>query len=152
MPSTSHTPTAIPLPPSFAALPIPERMVRVMRERRMQGQPTTLDDFLQASETCDLSEAQLAANIGAAKRLIHPETVRHDQPARPRDPWDFDRDYRKSRVQLAAGMLAGAMPTEAEVHAILRQGDRFTARELGALWPEIIAAAGDLFHETRGGH
>lgn len=148
---TTHTATTIPLPPSISALSIPERMVQVMRDRRMQGQPTTLDDFLQAGETCDLSEAQLAANIGAAKRLIHPETVRHDQPARPHDPWE-DREYRQSRVQLAAGMLAGAMPTEAEVHAILRQGDRFTARELGALWPEIIAAAGDLFHETRGGH
>lgn len=66
----------IPLLPDIAALTIPERMLLVMRQRTQQGQPTTRDDFRQAEETCELSDAELDAHIGAAKRLASQEVVR----------------------------------------------------------------------------
>lgn len=128
----------VPLAPPLAALSIPERMLAVITRNRLAGLATTRDDFHQAEETCDLSDAELDANIGRAKRLANRDAVRHDQPAAPVSPWEADPDYRASRIALAAGTLAGLMPTEAEAIAILRTGDRFSVRELGALWPEII--------------
>lgn len=141
--------STIPLPPSLAALSIPERMLEVIRRNAHEGQPTTERDFLDAEETCDLSVDQLHAHIGAAKRLANKEVVRHDQPASPLQPWDFDTDYRKERVRLAAASLAGIIPSETDMFALLRHGDRFTATELGALWSEIMAETTSLFGRTR---
>lgn len=140
-----------PIPPSIASLSIPERMVEVMRRLRMQGQPTTISDFLAAEETCDLSEAELCANIGAAKRMIHPEVVRHDRPPTPVMPWDFDRSYRRERVARAAAIVADLPASfgDADMFSVLRQA--FSARELGDLWPEIIAAAAALVAQRRVG-
>lgn len=143
--------STIPLPPSLAALSIPERMLEVIRRNAHEGQPTTERDFLDAEETCDLSLDQLHAHIGAAKRLANIEVVRDDQPASPLQPWDFDTDYRKQRVRLAAASLAGIIPSETDMFALLRQGDRFTAAELGALWSEIMAETTSLFGRTRTG-
>ncbi len=148
-PATAFATEAI-IPPSIAALSIPERMVEVMRRQRLQGQPTTISDFLEAAETCDLSEAVLCGKIGAAKRMLHPEVVRHDQPVTPVMPWDIDRDYRRERVTKAAGLLA-ELPRnfgDANTFTVLRQG--FTSRELGDLWPEILAEANAMLCARRG--
>lgn len=138
-----------PIPPSIAGLSIVERMAEVMRRHRMRGQPTTLSDFLEAEETCDLSEAVLCANIGAAKRLLHPEVVRQDRPLDPVMPWDLDTDYRKERVAKAAAILADLpiRACEPDAFAGLRHG--FSANELRALWSEIIAEAFTLVSRRR---
>ena len=124
----------VPMPPGLAALSIPERMAQVIRARRLQGCPTTERDFLEAVETCDLSVAELHANIGTAKRLVHPELVRHDQPAAPVQPWDHDREYRAERVSRAVATLAAALEAE---RRHLR--GRYSDAELTALWPDIVA-------------
>ena len=138
-----------PVPPSIAAMSVVERMVEVMRRLRTRGQPTTLSDFLEAEETCDLSEAVLCANIGAAKRMIHPEVVRHDQPITPVMPWDLDTDYRKERVAKAAAILADLPASfgDANTFTVLRQA--FGTRELGDLWPEIVSAAASIVDARR---
>lgn len=141
--------TSIPLPPSVAALSIPERMAIVIREKAREGQPTTRDDFHQALETSDLSDGELDENIGRAKRLMHPEIVRHDQPAAPSYAWEQDLDYRNERVTRGAGIIAGMMPDPGDIHTQLRTAG-FSTREVGALWGEIIARAGSMFQETRG--
>lgn len=140
-----------PVPASIAAMSIPERMVEVIRRKRLEGQPTTIVDFLHAEETCDLSEATLGAHLGAAKRMIHPETVRYDQPAVPVMPWDLDRDYRKERVATAAGILV-ALPLadcNADAFASLHQG--FSGNELRDLWHEILAEAFAIIQQRKHG-
>lgn len=130
-----------PIPPAIAQMSIVERLVEVIRRQRLEGQPTTITDFLHAEETCDLSEAQIGAHIGAAKRVMKAEVVRHDQPATPVMPWDMDRAYRKQRVAEAAGILV-ALPLDncnADAFAHLHQG--FSANELCDLWHEILTEA-----------
>lgn len=140
--------STIPLSPDLAALSIPERMVRVIDRRRLLiGEHVTEDDFREAEETCDLPVETLKANIGAAIRLARAE--RHDRPSRPVNPWDIDPDYRKERVKLAAASLAGIIPSETDMFALLRHGDRFAAVELGALWSEIMSETAALFGGTR---
>jgi hypothetical protein len=134
----------IPLAPGLAALSIPERMVEVIRRQQRDGQPTTRDDFHQAEETCDLSDAELNGHIGQAKRLANVGTVRHDQPGRPVDPWEYDRDYRSERVSFGARIIAGMLPEPGDLFVALRNRG-FCTREIGALWPEIIAEAALLF-------
>lgn len=145
--STTPERTFVPLVPSLAGLSTVDRMLIVMRRQSRQGQPTTIDDFNEAEETCDLSPAELYGNIGNAKRLMNVETVRHDQPPMPGEPWDFDRDYRKERVAKAAAMVADLPASfgDGNMFAVLRQA--FTSRELGALWPEIITATASLINQ-----
>jgi hypothetical protein len=137
----------IPLAPALAALTVPERMLAVIRRQAHQGQPTTREDFRQAEETCDLSDGELDASIGDAKRLANPEVVRHDRPQPPVNPWDHDPEYRKERVAHAAGIIAGLMPNPGDLLVALRQRN-FSTAEIGALWPEIIAAAAHSFSST----
>ena len=132
---------AYPPPPAVSAQSIPERMAAVMRANRIQGQPTTRDDFHQALETCDLSDAELDANIGAAKRLVDPEVVRHDQPPRPGRYWNIDPDYRRERVTRGAALVTRTLPgDDVAVAALLSAG--YCAAEIADLWSEIMAEAG----------
>lgn len=130
-----------PIPPSIAQMSIAERLVEVIRRKRLEGQPTTITDFLHAEETCDLSEAQIGAHIGAAKRLMKGEVVRHDQPATPVMPWDLDRNYRKERVAHAAGTLVALPLSNCSVEAFAGLHQGYSANELRDLWPEILTEA-----------
>lgn len=120
----------IPLRPALAALSIAERLCEVIRRNRLEGRPTTREDFRQAEETCDLTDEQVDAHIGAAKRLMHPEVVRHDQPASPLMPWDADPSYRAERIAEAAGRIAATL-----------RAAHYTPDEIAALGPAITAAA-----------
>ena len=145
---TAAAPVAF-APPSLTAMPIVDRMVEVIRRHRLRGQPTTLADFLQAEETCDLSEATLAANIGAAKRVMSAEVIRVNEPSAPVMPWEIDTDYRKERVAKAAGILVD-LPLAActpSAFSELRHG--YSDRELTELWPEIIAEAFNIIQQRR---
>lgn len=130
-----------PVPPAIAQMSIVDRMVEVIRRKRLEGQPTTITDFLHAEETCDLSEAQIGAHIGAAKRVMNAEVVRHDQPATPVMPWDMDRTYRKQRVAEAAGILVALPLGNCTVDAFAHLHQGFSANELRDLWHEILAEA-----------
>lgn len=132
------------LSPDLAGLTVPRRMVAVMARQTRMGQPTTREDFHQAEETCDLTDVELDANIGAAKRLLNARAVRLDQPAAPIDPWDFDRDYRAERVACAADIVAPHLPAGESACVLALRQRQFSAREIGALWDEIIAAARPL--------
>lgn len=136
------------LPPALAALSIPERMREVIRRKTRQGQPTTRDDFHGAEETCDLSDAELDTNIGAASRLASAEAVRHDQPTAPVHPWDFDPDYRRERVARGAEIIGGLLPDAPAIHLALRSAG-FATREVGDLWPELIEAAAHGFRTAQ---
>lgn len=143
-----HTRSATPLfdaaailPPAIAALSIPERLVVVIREKNLEGQPTTIQDFLEAAETCDLSEAVIAANIGAAKRMLRPEIVRQVYPSVPMMPWDMDPSYRRERIAKAAEILVDLPLTACDPNAFADLRHGFSAGELKALWPEIIGEA-----------
>lgn len=129
-PAMRHT-AQHPVPPvaEIAAMPIPERMCEVIRRNRLEGQPTTLSDFHQAEETCDLSDAELEANIGHARRLMRPELVRIDQPPTPMHPWD-DPGYRKERIEEGRAAVAEALRRR-----------HYTPAEVKALGPAITAAA-----------
>lgn len=131
-----HTP--VPLPQSIAALKISERMAMVIRSKAHEGQPTTRDDFHQALETSDLSDTQLDANIGEAKRLMHPEVVRHDQPPKPVMPWDHDPEYRRERVTYAASLVTGAPCLVTPVAVATLRTANYSPAEIAALWPEIM--------------
>lgn len=137
LPAQTPSSVTVPAPPSVASLSIPERMAAVIRQQAHQGQPTTRDDFHQALETCDLSDAQLDAHIGEAKRLVHPEVVRQDSPPTGIAPWDFLPDYRRERVALAASLVNGLLPGDDVAVATLRSAN-FSNQEIAALWPEII--------------
>lgn len=140
----------IPLAPRFAGLTIPQRMLVVIRRHRAIGDGTTTrENFRQAEETCDLTDAELDANIGAAKRLADPETVRFDQPQAPAYPWETDRAYRRQRVERAANLIVGLTPDPGQINTVLRTNN-YEPREVGDLYGEIINAAARIFSETRG--
>jgi hypothetical protein len=130
-----------PIPPAIARMSIVDRLVEVIRRKRLEGQPTTIIDFLHAEETCDLSEAQIGAHIGAAKRVMNSEVVRHDQPAAPVMPWDLDRDYRRQRVAGAAATLVALPVSNCSVEAFASLHQGYSANELRDLWPEILVEA-----------
>jgi len=129
------------LSPEIAALTIPERLIEVIRRKRLEGQPTTITDFLEAEETCDLSAAVIGANIGAAKRMLRPEIVRQVYPATPVMPWDMDPRYRKERVAEAATILVDLPAQACNPGAFADSRHGFSERELKDLWPEIITEA-----------
>lgn len=138
-----------PLAPVYADMTIVERMCEVMRRNQRQGQPTTVTDFKEAEETCDLSLAVLTDNIGKAKRLMNTETIRYDHPARPADPWDMLGDYRQQRVERAAHLIAGNPALgDPDMFAVLRQAG-YSARELGALWKDILVEAAAIVRGDR---
>lgn len=139
--ATENASHAIPLAPSLAALSIPELMLSVIRRNAHEGQPTTRADFQQAEETCHLSDAQLDANIGAAKRLANQSVIRHDQPPAPVMAWDHDPEYRRQRVTFAAFLITGNLPGDDVAVAALRSAHYSTA-EIAALWPEIMRDVG----------
>ncbi len=133
----------------YTGMTIVERMLEVVRRQQLQGQATTLADFKEAEETCDLTVAQLTGNIGAVKQLMNREIIRHDQPARPVSPWDIDLDYRKERVERAARLIAGAPQLgDPDMFAVLRTSG-YCARELGALWKEILTEAAAIVRGDR---
>lgn len=133
----------IPLDPQTAALTIPERMFQVMERNRLQGQPTTRNDFRQAAETSDLSDGELDANIGNAKRLIDPRTVRYDEPARPLSPL-ADAGYRKQVSDRMAADLVGLMPTR-QVMVTLLMSRGLSKAELDACFDDAVREAGFRF-------
>lgn len=138
-PAMRHT-AQHPVPPvaEIARMPIPERMCEVIRRNRLEGQPTTLSDFRQAEETCDLTDAELEANIGHARRLMRPELVRIDQPPTPLMPWELDTDYAKERIEEGRAAVAEALRRR-----------HYTPAEVKALGPAIAAAAFDsIAHEA----
>lgn len=138
-----------PLAPAFAGMTIVERMLEVIRRNARQGQPTTLSDFREAEETCDLTVGQLTDNIGRAKRLMNTETIRHDQPARPVWPWDVDEEYRRDRVERAARLITGAPQLgDPDIFAVLRN-EGYCAHELGALWKDILLEAAAIVRGDR---
>jgi len=113
----------------WPATPIPLRMARVMRQQDALGLPTTEDDFLQAEETCDVSLADLKANIGAAKRLI----AQGADLAENKTPGQ--------RVTEAASILEPLLPDDQRIFAMLR-ANGYSSVELGDLWPLIMARIG----------
>lgn len=138
-----------PLAPAFAEMTIVDRMLEVVRRQARQGQPTTISDFKEAEETCDLTIGQLTDNIGRVKRLMNTETIRHDQPARPLWPWEIDEDYRKDRVNRAARLIAGAPQLgDPDMFSVLRN-EGYCARELGALWKDILIEAAAIIRGDR---
>ncbi|MDF2980932.1 MAG: hypothetical protein K0Q69_704 [Devosia sp.] len=138
-----------PIPPSIAQMSIVDRLVEVIRRKRLEGQPTTIIDFLHAEETCDLSEAQIGAHIGAAKRVMNAEVVRHDQPAAPVMPWDLDRDYRRQRVAKAAGIIVDLPLSDCSVDAFAHLHQGFSANELADLWSEILGEAFAIIQQRK---
>lgn len=133
----------------WASVPIVERMSEVMRRHRMRDQPTTLDDFFEAEETCDLGEATLRENIGRAARKVNIEFLRRidRHPALPIAPWDFDADYRHERIAQAANLLIERGVTGrngADLLSVLVEKGRFSEREVAALRLEILTLATTL--------
>lgn len=138
-----------PAGPAYASMTIVERMLEVVRRQQLQGQPTTITDFKEAEETCDLTVGQLTDNIGVVKQMMNREVIRHDQPARPLWPWEADLDYRRERVERAARLIAGAPQLgDPDMFAVLRQSG-YSARELGALWKEILLEAAAIVRGDR---
>jgi hypothetical protein len=141
--ATAPTPN-VPPPPALSGFSIPDLLASVITRLNPYGDASdgpavTLQDFLEAEETCHLSEAEIAQHIGAAKRLVDPRQVKHDQPPRPVYQWDTDRVYRAERIDKAASILAGHSRTESEAIYLLRLNN-FSATEIGALWDEIDEA------------
>ena len=119
-------------------LDIPTRMLAVMSRVRLIGgeERVTSDDFHRAPETCDLSQAELDANIGKASILL----VKGQSAEAAYD--------REARIIRGAALVLGLMPDAGAVHATLRDAG-FTTREVGELWPEIISRAADRFDADR---
>lgn len=113
----------------WSETPIALRMARVMRRQLELGQPTTEDDFLEAEETCDVSRAELHAQIGAAKRLI----------AQGADLAEIETT--QQRVTRALRLIGGLIPDDTALFEQLRQGG-FSSIEIGALWPHLMLALG----------
>lgn len=141
--TSATTPYMPPLPASLAVLPTPELMAAVMRQ---VGPGCALADFQQAAETCDLTEVQLKANIGAAKRILLMETERNDFPAAPVHPWDIDRDYRKELVAAGGRLVALGFADTAAIVASLDRGGIEPAAMID-LWDDIVSEAIRQFHQ-----
>ena len=139
---TAATPYMPPLPAALAILPTPELMAIVMRRI---GEGCGIDDFREAAETCDLSEAKLRANLGAAKRILLVESERQVFPARPLAPWDADPSYRKELVQQAGRVFAlGYADPALMIAALARAG--FEPEAMIALWDEFVTEGISQLH------
>ncbi len=125
---------------------IAQRMADIIIARSKDAQPTCQGDLKMAG----FSTGEIGAHFPEASRIANQTVIRQDAVYEPGKPWEQDPAYRADRVQLAASTLAGFMPTDAEAIALLRQGDRFGTRELGDLWPEIIAATASLVGQKIG--
>jgi hypothetical protein len=136
------TPYMPPLPTGLAELPPPELMAIVMRR---VGEGCTLDDFKEAAETCDLSEARLKANIGAATRIVMLDGQRNDQPQPPLHPWDADPSYRVELIKRGGRLVATGLADTAAIVAALERGG-IEVPAIVALWDDIISEGLDQMH------
>lgn len=129
--------TMPPLPPQLEGLSTPELMKLVMQR---VGEGCTISDFRKAPETCDLSEAKLEANIGAATRLLMLDRCERQGPPRPLPAWEADPSYRKELVREAGRVIAlGLADTAAIVAALDRHG--VEPQAMIALWDDFITEA-----------
>ncbi len=146
---TPNSAIAADLPHSFMTTPrafargreaVVEAMARVIRVHARQGEPTSAYDFAVAG----ISTGDVHANWAAAKAIADAEVIRQDaidEPEPQLDPWVADADYRTIRIDKAAAVVVGGID-EQMIFALLRAGGAFSAREIGDLWPQIMAEVG----------
>lgn len=131
-----------PLPAEQAVLPTPELMAIVMRR---VGKPVERRHFHAAPETCDLTDAQLDAHIGAAARIVEAGDTRQVFPQPPLHPWDADPSYRVELIRRGGRLVATGLADTAAIVAALDRGQIEPAAMID-LWDDIITEAIDQMH------
>ncbi len=142
-PTTDFATTFPPLPPALADLSTPELLKVVLEE---VGKGCKLEDFREHAATCHLTEEQVKAHVGAAKRLLLLDRAETAGPPRPLHPWDADPDYRKELIAEGGRIVAlGMADTAAIVGALERHG--FEPAAMIALWDDIVSDAIRQLHQ-----
>lgn len=134
--------TAIPAaakPLPWAHLDIPHRIARVLDTARLVGgnDCATREDFLRAPETCDLTVADIEANIGEAQRILIQGRI---EPA-------YDRPQ---RIAAAVAIVGGMLPMVGDMHTALRH-EGFENAELADIWTDVVKQSAARFAQHAGG-
>lgn len=125
----THVP-ATAAPASAAGPSIAERIATVIRRHGGTEASVSRRDFRRAAETCDLTEAELEDNIGAASQLV----------AATVDPLaDYDVERRINR---AVTVLRALLPDAPAMRTTLRRNG-FSSVEIAALWPRLMPRLAD---------
>lgn len=122
----AHQPATEPATAPNATGPsIAERIATVIRRHGGAEASVSRRDFRRAAETCDLSDDELEAHIGAAAKIV----------AATVDPLaDYDVERRINR---AVTVLRALLPDAPAMRATL-QRNGFSSVEIAALWPRLM--------------
>lgn len=117
---------------------IADRIADVYIRNGKDGQPTMAADLAAEGFNPD----QIAAHGPAAQRIAKKALTRD---VADDAPVTYDR---VARVQKAAALIGGVLPDAQQIFRLLRE-ENYPAREIGILWPEILAVAGDVFADMK---
>lgn len=138
MHASAHTPfftTPGPVP-AYAGQSIPERMAIVMRANGGPDGSTDRKAFLRHPATCDLTEAELDANLGKAAAIV-------ETPVDPLDAWDTEK-----LIARAVEVAKATIPNETAIFRSLREAG-YSTPMIGAYWPTIMAQCGDAIRKAK---
>lgn len=153
-----HSGAFVPAPGVLVESPdIARRMATVILRQASDGQPTTLHDFHEASETRELSGDDLRRNLGRAKQIADETVIRQDaadyQP--PRESGHV-HGIREATVEdelseasdevlldIARGVCGELVTDDAIVGALLQRGLRPAA--ISRIWSRLtVKIAADV--------